>query len=91
MFPKLICGTDNVSIISDTGTGKTMAVLISMINSVNESLKDPQVIYICANFEAALQASKLMSKIAVHTSVKVGLVAKGATGTQANIFANNDV
>lgn len=77
---QLINGTDNLALIFPTGTGKTLTAAIAAVCSVDENKCQPQVLYLCATLESAIQIHTTLCRIAAFTSIKIGLIAKTENG-----------
>lgn len=80
-LPQLINGYGKTAIVCNTGTGKTLAAMIAVLNSVDTNQNKPQALYLCTTYEAAYEAKEIMSQAARYTQVTIGLVTKGAQGT----------
>lgn len=79
-FGKLIHDNDDLAIISPTGTGKTLTAALAAVHSVDTNKCVPQVLYICATLESAVQTHSMMCSIAHLSAIKIGLIAKNEHG-----------
>lgn len=77
-FPDLLNGRDNMTIVSDTGTGKTLVFAIAAVNSVNANNPKLQVLCICATHENAIQTANVIQRVAIYTQVTIGMAVKGS-------------
>lgn len=62
---------------SQTGTGKTMAFSIPIVEQIDKSLAKPQAIILCPTRELAVQVSNEINKICKYSKVKVTAVYGG--------------
>lgn len=62
---------------SQTGTGKTMAFSIPIVEQIDKSLAKPQAIILCPTRELAVQVSDEINKICKYSKVKVTAVYGG--------------
>lgn len=62
---------------SQTGTGKTMAFAIPIVEQIDKSLAKPQAIILCPTRELAMQVSNEINKICRFSKVKVTAVYGG--------------
>lgn len=70
-FQYLLNSDDNMCIVSDCGTGKTLLYSITAVNAVNTSNAKLQVLCICATYETAMQTANVFRQIAIYTLVKI--------------------
>jgi len=63
-IPQLLAGADVVG-LSQTGSGKTAAFAIPAIESVDASLRVPQVLILCPTRELAMQVAEEVAKLAL--------------------------
>lgn len=67
---------ENFAIAASHGSGKTMLYGIAAVNKVNLDIEKPQVLIICTTYEAAVQTSLVLCRIAMFTNVNVCLATK---------------
>ncbi|MBQ7623943.1 MAG: DEAD/DEAH box helicase [Clostridia bacterium] len=75
-IPHVLAGEDVIG-QSSTGTGKTGAFGIPMIERINEKKKDPQALVLCPTRELAMQVCGELCKIAKYKDVKTVAVYGG--------------
>lgn len=63
----------NIYAVSPPGTGKTAALILSMLNNINPSVNKVQSLMICVNFEAALQAYRFATCIVKAAGININL------------------
>lgn len=80
-FPDLLNGTDNMYIVSDAGTGKTLVYAVAAVNSIKPNNAKLQVLCICATHENAIQTAKVIQQVAIYTPVKIGMAIKGSNSS----------
>lgn len=90
-IPKLLFEDGNKAILNATGSGKTLAYSIAAINHVDVTKKTPQVICLCATYEAALQTSWILKRVATFTDVNIGMAVQDSTGNTLDYFINTHV
>lgn len=81
VLPKLLDDKHNLAIIYPTGTGKTLTAAIAAVNYVDTCKSEPQVLYLCATLESAVQTYAFMCRITDLNTIKIGLVVKNETGS----------
>jgi ATP-dependent RNA helicase RhlE len=76
-FPKIMSGCDLVG-IAQTGTGKTLAYLLPILRQMTWSdQRDPRVLILVPTRELVLQVAREISKLTVHSNIRVGAVYGG--------------
>lgn len=76
-FPKIMSGCDLVG-IAQTGTGKTLAYLLPILRQMTYSdQRDPRVLILVPTRELVLQVAGEISKLAAHSTIRVGAVYGG--------------
>lgn len=58
VLPLLLWDGNSVSITGPTGVGKTTAILIAMVEMVNQNIDQPQVLCFVGSFEASICMKK---------------------------------
>lgn len=81
VFPHLLNSNDNLFIVSDSGTGKTLLYAVAAIKSVDASKENVQVLCICATYETAIQTANVIRQVAAHTPIKIGMAVKDEKST----------
>ena len=90
-IPGILSGEDIIG-QSSTGTGKTGAFGIPMIEAVKEKKNDPQALVLCPTRELAMQVRDELSKLAKYKDIKVVAVYGGQNiDTQLKGMDNADV
>lgn len=69
-----------LKIIGTSGVGKTLALAISMLKAVISDEYYTQVICVTATFETAHQMERLLTRLAIHTNIKIGMAVKEQSG-----------
>lgn len=64
---------NNIYAISQSGTGKTVGMILSMLNNIDQSKNIVQSLMICVTFEAAYQAHKYALEIIERTGMKINI------------------
>lgn len=63
----------NIYAISPSGTGKTVAMILSMLNNIDQSKNIVQSMMICVTFEAAYQAHKYALEIIERAGMEINV------------------
>ncbi len=66
---KLLGGVDMIG-IAQTGTGKTAAFAVPIIEGVNEENRKPQALILCPTRELALQTTDVFKKLSQHKKMR---------------------
>ncbi len=77
--PVLLDGHDLIG-VAETGTGKTLAYLLPILNGLELEQRDPQAIVICPTRELALQVGKEAERFGGHLGLR-SVVAYGGTSS----------
>lgn len=85
-LPKLMHQNGNIALVGETGTGKSLALAIAAVHHADVTKKTPNVIVVCATYEAAIQMSNVIQQVAIHTSIKIGLAVQNLTGIKLIVF-----
>ncbi|EGG24768.1 DEAD-box RNA helicase [Cavenderia fasciculata] len=75
-LPIIIQSSENLIAQSQSGTGKTAAFTLGMLNCVDETIQEPQTICICPSQELAVQIFEVVKKLGQFTTIKPILVIK---------------
>lgn len=62
---------ENIIVKGGPVTGKSMTCGIVALNKIDLSKSYPQVLFICATHESALQTSNFLRKLAINTNIKI--------------------
>lgn len=92
-LPYILEANANLSIAMTTGTGKTLLYGIAAISKVNVQNEKPQVLVVCATYEAAIQTQNVLARLAIFTGAKVGLATSeiGLASIRKSFMANTTV
>lgn len=74
VLPELLNSARNKVLVSYPGSGMTTALAICILHHVKVNINRPQVLVVCATFEAALQFYQTLKNIAVLMDVTFDLV-----------------
>lgn len=74
VLPRLIGNSGNVYLAANSGAGKTLAVVIAMVNFVDTRINAPQVLCLLPTIEMAAQTRCLVNRIGTQKGVKVCLI-----------------
>ncbi len=77
-IPVLLEGKDVIG-QAQTGTGKTFAYAIPLLERLNPTLKGVQALVMCPTRELSLQVSKEISKLAKHTKIRCATIYGGVS------------
>jgi superfamily II DNA/RNA helicase len=81
-IPILLGGSDLIG-IAQTGTGKTLAFLLPILQNLGGEGRDPQAVVICPTRELAIQVAGEADRFGVHLGARVVLAYGGtSSGTQ---------
>jgi ATP-dependent RNA helicase DeaD len=75
-IPAILSGSDIIG-QSQTGTGKTAAFAIPILEKVDPTIKKPQVLVLCPTRELAVQVCNEFKKLTKYTSIKSAAVYGG--------------
>ncbi len=78
-----IHSSDEIILLSPTGTGKTLAFLLPIINSLDEKLEEIQALIVVPSRELAIQIEQVMREMG--TGFKVNAVYGGRAGSKDRI------
>lgn len=74
MLPALFADPARDMVVqNNTGTGKTIALIVALLNRVDESKAYPQILCFSPTFEVAMQTFDVMKTLAMFSNVKVAL------------------
>lgn len=74
VLPRLMENNDNLYLMTNSGAGKTMVVIIAMLNFVDTTKNHPQVLCLLPTIEMAQQTRFLASRFGAYKGVKVCLI-----------------
>lgn len=81
VLPKLLHDSRDLAVIFPTGTGKSMTAAIAAVNYIDTTNPEPQVLYLCATLESAVQMFEFMRRLVDLTAIKIGLMTKDEYGS----------
>lgn len=81
----------NLIVSSPTGSGKTHAFLIPIINMINEDVNETQSIIISPTRELAMQIYQFAKQLVVNSKIKISLFTGGKDLNQQSLKVNSNV
>lgn len=75
-LPYLLETNENLCIAMSTGTGKTLLYGIAAVSKVDIRKNHPQVLCVCATYEAAVQTAQILHQLSVFKNIQVGLATR---------------
>lgn len=66
---------------SNCGSGKTIALVIAMLNRVDVNEKWPQILCICSQVDVATEIGSLLKNIGMFKALKIGYAIRNESGT----------
>lgn len=84
-LPLIMAGT-NVSITTKQCDGKTLALVIAMVNAIDDTIHETQALCFVYTVVSAIGMKKFIEKITKHTEITVGLVCHSQKHDQAHIM-----
>lgn len=86
LISKTIEDDRNLIVRSSPGTGKTIACCIAALSHVDTGRYYPQVLFLCATYEAAVQTTVCLRQMVMQTGIKVGFVRQDTNGNSNCMF-----
>lgn len=81
MFAALAHGNTCIFAYGQSGSGKSLGALVSVLTRINHRNPSPQAVVICSTHEAAIQMSEIAMKLSLPSGISMATVVQSENGT----------
>ncbi|XP_055326602.1 uncharacterized protein LOC129580317 [Sitodiplosis mosellana] len=71
MLTGLLIQKKNMVVVDEAGGGKTFGAIIAILSRIDANRMNPQALFVCATYEAALQVAAKMLALAVRSQINI--------------------